>query len=151
MVESAVDALIHHFITFIYSLLLIFPSWTSLSHVIWHSMKKKKKQTCWVKRRVKKGMRYLASSLRKPFRWGLTKFTSYSSSVNSDRCSESTVSPCHIKTLPWLVFVFFPWQINISSTNSTFFWQIQLYSNNCNNCLRYRSATTIIIIIIKKK
>lgn len=49
--------------------------------------------TCCVKRRVKNGIRYLASILTKPFRWGLTKLTSYSSSVISERCSESTVSP----------------------------------------------------------
>jgi len=49
--------------------------------------------TCCVNRRVKNGIRYLASILTKPFRWGLAKLTSYSSSVISDRCSESTVSP----------------------------------------------------------
>lgn len=52
--------------------------------------------TCWVKRRVKKGIRYLTSIRKKPRKCGFTKFISYSSSVNSERCSESTVSPWNI-------------------------------------------------------
>lgn len=52
--------------------------------------------TCWVKRRVKKGIKYLTSIRKKPRKCGFTKFISYSSSVNSERCSESTVSPWNI-------------------------------------------------------
>lgn len=50
--------------------------------------------TSWVSRRVKKGLRYLASSHIKPFRscrWKI--WASYSSSVSSDRCSDSMVLP----------------------------------------------------------
>ena len=50
--------------------------------------------TCCVNRLVRNGIKYLASSLMKPFRCGLTKFTSYSSSVISERCSESRALPC---------------------------------------------------------
>lgn len=50
--------------------------------------------TSWVSRRVKKGLRYLASSHIKPFRSCLWKiWASYSSSVSSDKCSDSMVLP----------------------------------------------------------
>ena len=48
--------------------------------------------------RVKKGLRYLASSFIKPFTFGLAKLISRSSSVSSDKCSESTVSPYGINS-----------------------------------------------------
>ncbi len=50
--------------------------------------------TSCVSLRVKKGFRYLASSHRKPFRSCLWKiWASYSSSVSSDKCSDSMVLP----------------------------------------------------------
>uniref|UniRef100_A0A6B0UTR0 Putative secreted protein n=1 Tax=Ixodes ricinus TaxID=34613 RepID=A0A6B0UTR0_IXORI len=62
---------------FVRSVICILPSCTSF----------------WVKRLVKKGIRYLMSSRMNPLMLLFIKFTSYSSSVSSERCSASIVWP----------------------------------------------------------
>lgn len=49
--------------------------------------------TSCVKRLVKSGMKYLMSNLAKPLILDWIKLTSISSSVNSDKCSESIACP----------------------------------------------------------
>lgn len=51
------------------------------------------KFTSCVKRLVKNGMKYLISNLANPLILDWLKLTSSSSSVNSDKCSESIACP----------------------------------------------------------